>query len=363
MGDGGMRGLARVTSFAIDGIDARRVTVEVDIRQGLPAFTVIGLGDKAVREARERVRAAIQNSGFKFPGERITVNLAPAYLRKAGPGFDLAVAVGVLAASRQLPAEALDEWAVFGELSLGGELRPCGGTLSVAEGAARDGAGCGKQRTGDGEVEARTDLAQVRRCEVDGGAALREVEARVEDRRADALARLAHGTVGEADDREVRQPLPEVHLDGDAPRLEPVDREGGDRGEHGSERPFEVVEPHHPATRVEDDADRVEPQVEPVRALRHLAEVGGGHPAHLLLLVLVEPVPRRGHAPGTPRLDLHEDERAVVGHDEVQLAEAGAVVAGDDLEAEPFQMLGRELLSPGSERRSDVHATDAKRRA
>ena len=129
--------LARVTTFAIDGIESRRVTVEVDIRLGLPAFNVVGLGDKAVRESRERVRAAIANSGFEFPQKRITANLAPAYLRKAGPGFDLAIAVGILAASGQIPPEALERWAVFGELSLGGELRPCGGTLAVAEGVAR----------------------------------------------------------------------------------------------------------------------------------------------------------------------------------------------------------------------------------
>jgi magnesium chelatase family protein len=131
--------LARVTTYAIDGIESRRVTVEVDLRHGLPAFSIVGLGDKAVRESRERVRAAVLNSGFEFPQRRITANLAPAYLRKAGPGFDLAIAIGVLAASGQLPVEALERWAVFGELSLGGELRPCGGTLAVAEGAARDG--------------------------------------------------------------------------------------------------------------------------------------------------------------------------------------------------------------------------------
>ena len=129
--------LARVTTFAIDGIESRRVTVEVDLRLGLPAFSVVGLGDKAVREARERVRAAIHNSGFTFPDKRVTANLAPAYLRKAGPGFDLAIAVGILAADGQIPLRSLGRWAVFGELSLGGELRPCGGTLAVAEGAAR----------------------------------------------------------------------------------------------------------------------------------------------------------------------------------------------------------------------------------
>jgi magnesium chelatase family protein len=130
--------LARVTTFAIDGIESQRVTVEVDIRAGLPTFSIVGLGDKAVREARERVRAAVQNSGFEFPQQRITANLAPAYLRKAGPGFDLAIAVGILAAGGAVPADALERWAVFGELSLGGELRPCGGTLAVAEGAAAE---------------------------------------------------------------------------------------------------------------------------------------------------------------------------------------------------------------------------------
>lgn len=131
--------LARVTTFAIDGIQSKRVTVEVDLRPGLPGFVVTGLGDKAIRESRERVRVAIQNSGFKFPDKKIIANLAPAYLRKAGPGFDLAIAVGVLAAAGDVPLDALARWAVFGELSLGGELRPCSGTLAVAEGAAQAG--------------------------------------------------------------------------------------------------------------------------------------------------------------------------------------------------------------------------------
>ena len=96
--------LARVTTFAVDGVDARRVWVEADIRQGLPAFTVVGLADKAVREARERVRAAMVNSGYEFPLRRITVNLAPAYLRKVGPAFDLPLAVALL--GRVLPARA-----------------------------------------------------------------------------------------------------------------------------------------------------------------------------------------------------------------------------------------------------------------
>jgi magnesium chelatase family protein len=131
--------LAHVTTFAIQGVESRRVTVEVDIRPGLPAFTIVGLGDRAVREARERVRSAILNSGFEFPARRITVNLAPAALRKEGPGFDLAIACGVLAAGGQMPPEVLERVAVFGELALGGELRPCRGVLAVAEGALHAG--------------------------------------------------------------------------------------------------------------------------------------------------------------------------------------------------------------------------------
>jgi magnesium chelatase family protein len=129
--------LARVRTFAIDGVRPRSVWVEVDIRSGLPAFTIVGLGDTAVREARDRIRAAVLNSGFEFSQSRITANLAPASLRKAGPGFDAAIALAVLAASRQIPAGALDGYAVFGELSLGGELRDCSGVLAVAEGARR----------------------------------------------------------------------------------------------------------------------------------------------------------------------------------------------------------------------------------
>src|SRR4030081_1922845 len=115
--------LARVTTFAIDGVDPRQVWVEVDIRSGLPSFTIVGLGDAAVRESRERIRSAILNSEFDFPQKRITANLAPAFLPKMGPGFDAALAIGVLAASGQVPVEAIAEYAIFGELSLSGELR------------------------------------------------------------------------------------------------------------------------------------------------------------------------------------------------------------------------------------------------
>src|ERR1700751_6455084 len=104
---------ARVATVAIDGLQPRQVWVEVDIRAGLPAFTIVGLGDTAVRESRDRIRAAILNSNFKFPDGRITANLAPAFLRKAGPGFDAALALAVLAASGQVRGEGLSGCAVF----------------------------------------------------------------------------------------------------------------------------------------------------------------------------------------------------------------------------------------------------------
>ena len=129
----------RVTTFALAGIDPQPVWVEVDVRPGLPGFTIVGLGDIAVREARERVRAAIQNSGFEFPQRRIVANLAPASVRKAGPSFDLALAAGVLAASGQLPAGPLECCALLGELALDGAVRPCRGALVAAEGARASG--------------------------------------------------------------------------------------------------------------------------------------------------------------------------------------------------------------------------------
>lgn len=131
--------LARARTFTIEGLHARAVSVEVDIRPGLPAFTIVGLGDAAVREARDRVHAAVLNSGYEFPARRITANLAPADVPKVGPGFDLALACGVLAASGQIPRERLDTHALFGELSLDGEVRASHGTLAVAEATMKAG--------------------------------------------------------------------------------------------------------------------------------------------------------------------------------------------------------------------------------
>src|SRR6202046_1905681 len=131
--------LARAHTFTIEGLNTRHVTVEVDIRPGLPGFTIVGLADAAVREARERVQAAILNSGYEFPARRITANLAPGDVPKIGPGLDLALACAVLAASDQLPPKRLASHALFGELSLDGEVRPCHGTLAVAEACRKAG--------------------------------------------------------------------------------------------------------------------------------------------------------------------------------------------------------------------------------
>jgi magnesium chelatase family protein len=131
--------IARVTTFAVDGVGSRRVWVEADIRQGLPAFTVVGLADKAVREARERVRSALVNSGFEFPLKRITVNLAPADLRKIGPGFDLPLALALLVAGGQIAPDDVEGCAVVGELSLTGDVRPVRGALAISEGVRRHG--------------------------------------------------------------------------------------------------------------------------------------------------------------------------------------------------------------------------------
>src|SRR3954451_14237372 len=131
--------LASMATFAIEGVDSSEVTVEVDVRQGLPVFTVVGLPDAAVREARERVRAAMLNSELEFPQKRLTANLAPADVRKAGPSFDLALAVALLAASDQIPTAELQRCALVGELSLSGALRPVRGAVAVAAGARNAG--------------------------------------------------------------------------------------------------------------------------------------------------------------------------------------------------------------------------------
>jgi len=125
--------IARIACAALYGIDARKVELEVDLaRQGMPAFTMVGLAEGAVREAKERVLAALKNSGYKLPPARITVNLAPADMRKEGSGYDLPLAMGLLAAAGALPPEAVEGWFMVGELSLTGELKPVTGVLPLA---------------------------------------------------------------------------------------------------------------------------------------------------------------------------------------------------------------------------------------
>jgi len=128
--------LARVRSAAVLGLEAYPVDVEVDVGIGLPAFTIVGLPDAAVQEAKERVRAAIRNSNYQVPARKITINLAPADVRKAGPAFDLPMAIGILAATRQIRAPAAPNGTMLvGELSLDGGLRPVAGLLSILLGA------------------------------------------------------------------------------------------------------------------------------------------------------------------------------------------------------------------------------------
>lgn len=131
--------LAVVKSIALHGLRGHLVQVEVDIGGGLPAFEIVGLPDTAVREARDRVRAALKNAGFEFPLGRITVNLAPADLRKEGPGYDLALAAGILAATEQVPAVAAARFVYFGELSLDGTVRGVCGVLPAVAAAVNCG--------------------------------------------------------------------------------------------------------------------------------------------------------------------------------------------------------------------------------
>jgi magnesium chelatase family protein len=132
--------LATARTFTLLGIDAREVRVEVDVPgNGLPTFSLVGLPDAAVRESRERVRSALENAGFDFPQSRITANLAPADLRKAGPGLDLAIAAALLGAMGKLSAEVLDRVALAGELALDGSIRSVPGVLAITEAAARSG--------------------------------------------------------------------------------------------------------------------------------------------------------------------------------------------------------------------------------
>ncbi len=131
--------LATLRTAALYGVEAFAVQVEVDVSFGMPMFTMVGLPDASVRESRDRVRSAIRNSGFEFPPHRITVNLAPADVRKAGASFDLPIALGILAAQGVVTADAMAGTLVIGELSLDGTIQPSRGVLPVAAAARRDG--------------------------------------------------------------------------------------------------------------------------------------------------------------------------------------------------------------------------------
>ena len=133
--------LARAVTHAVVGLDARRVEVEAHVRGSVPALSIVGLADRACQEAKERVRSGIASAERHWPGGRITVNLAPASLRKEGSGFDLPIALAILAASGQVSTDLLALHASLGELSLDGRIRPVGGALAVAEGARRSGLG------------------------------------------------------------------------------------------------------------------------------------------------------------------------------------------------------------------------------
>jgi magnesium chelatase family protein len=129
--------LARVLSSAVFGIDAYVVEVEVDIAQGLPAFATVGLPEGAVKESKDRVKAAVKNCGYEFPSRRITVNLAPADIKKEGAAFDLPMAIGILAATDVVQKDKLKHYFILGELSLDGQVKPIKGALPISV-AARD---------------------------------------------------------------------------------------------------------------------------------------------------------------------------------------------------------------------------------
>jgi magnesium chelatase family protein len=132
--------LARAVTHALVGLEPRKVEVEAHLQPGVPGFAIVGLADRACQEAKHRVRSSVVSASLEWPlNRRITVNLAPAALRKEGSGFDLPISLAVLGATRQLPPERLADHAAVGELALDGRIRPVAGTLAVAEGARRAG--------------------------------------------------------------------------------------------------------------------------------------------------------------------------------------------------------------------------------
>ena len=124
--------IAKTYSYSLLGLESYAIEIEVDVANGLPTINLVGLADTAIKESRERVRSALKNSGFQWPTQRITINLAPSDLRKEGAGFDLAIALGILAASGQINPQQLENYVFLGELALDGEIRPLCGVLAIA---------------------------------------------------------------------------------------------------------------------------------------------------------------------------------------------------------------------------------------
>jgi len=129
--------LAKTLSCGLLGIDAYPIEIEVDISRGLPAVTIVGLADTSLRESRERIKSALKNSGFQWPQGRVTVSLAPSYIRKEGADFDLAIALGILSATKQINSQDLNKYCLLGELALDGWLRPSQGVLCVCTALAK----------------------------------------------------------------------------------------------------------------------------------------------------------------------------------------------------------------------------------
>lgn len=131
--------ISKVLSATCQGIEASLVEVDVDVSLGLPRFAVVGLPDQGVKESKDRVRAAIKNSGLPFPSRKITVNLAPADLKKEGPAFDLPIALGILAATEVIPQDKLNDYVFLGELALDGSLRKIRGAVVFSSGIQNKG--------------------------------------------------------------------------------------------------------------------------------------------------------------------------------------------------------------------------------
>jgi magnesium chelatase family protein len=201
----------RVHSYAIDGLEARPVAVDIDVRDQFPSFTIVGLGDAAQRETRERVTCALRNSGYELPQRRITINVAPASLRKTDVALDLPIALGILVATGVLDAKALESTAVVGDLDPSGQITAARGTFAIAEAAHRDGlrlvsgGDTPEQLQESGPDEILIPLTLIEAVEaVAGGGERRSGTAPRVAHPGTPLAKGAHGTVDRRYEREVQ---------------------------------------------------------------------------------------------------------------------------------------------------------------